>query len=510
MSQLETIPIEVIYNILLQLPYDDIINYCRTNIKARDICNDNYFWLNKLNHDFSAKGLNGKMLVPSEYMRLYQPDLGGKAVYERWKRGMEVDFEGIDDDTGNPIYDLNINADITIFRLDRDSYSPDIIHEIYKNAIRYGNIDVLNKLQQSPTESDIMEAIRFDQPQILDWLISYNIVPTREDFDYAIDLGKIHILDWFEQSGIIPNQEDANAAATAGQLDTLLWLEKRGILPNPAGMDSTIAHDNLETINWLLERNILPSQAGINMLAQHGHLDTLKFLEQRGMIPNQNGANKALLRDRMDTLSWLEERNILPNTEGADSALRRVRRGNFDSLNEYTERNIFPNIADMRQRDWLHRPGVPKWLLEHKLISIDNLPPNIAQKITGSSSPKNAPIKVYNPESGHFVIKGGATYKKLVKRGVISDQASSTLTIPSSYPQASSPLTIPSSYPQASSPLMPSSYPQAPTLRMPSSYPQASPPLRMPSSYPQAPSQLMMPGSYPQAPSPLMMPELIS
>ena len=99
--------------------------------------------------------------------------------------------------------------------------------------------------------------------------------------------------------------------------------------------------------------------------------------------------------------------------------------GNINSLNWLAQKNIFPNIAATQRREWLYRSGVAKWLLDHKLISIDDLPAYIARQIIGSSSPKNTPIKVYNPESGHFVIKGGATYKKLVKRGVISDQASS-------------------------------------------------------------------------------------
>lgn len=41
---MEVIPYELLYPLLLTLPYEDIINFCSTNITNKSICNDKYFW----------------------------------------------------------------------------------------------------------------------------------------------------------------------------------------------------------------------------------------------------------------------------------------------------------------------------------------------------------------------------------------------------------------------------------------------------------------------------------
>lgn len=56
--------------ILLNLSYGDIINYCSINKRGKSICDDPYFWTRKLNHDFMIT-VQGGSLVPSEYVVKY-------------------------------------------------------------------------------------------------------------------------------------------------------------------------------------------------------------------------------------------------------------------------------------------------------------------------------------------------------------------------------------------------------------------------------------------------------
>jgi len=46
------IPTDIIYNLLLELPYRDLLNYCQSNKQIYKVCSTEYFWENKYYHDF--------------------------------------------------------------------------------------------------------------------------------------------------------------------------------------------------------------------------------------------------------------------------------------------------------------------------------------------------------------------------------------------------------------------------------------------------------------------------
>lgn len=48
----EELPLELQYNILLNLSSLDLLNYCQTNRQAYAICQNDYFWILKLQQDF--------------------------------------------------------------------------------------------------------------------------------------------------------------------------------------------------------------------------------------------------------------------------------------------------------------------------------------------------------------------------------------------------------------------------------------------------------------------------
>ena len=71
MDWLSSQPLELIYKSLLDLDYTSILNYCSTSREARKICNDNIFWMMKLNYDFTIINQDGKILIPSDYVKQY-------------------------------------------------------------------------------------------------------------------------------------------------------------------------------------------------------------------------------------------------------------------------------------------------------------------------------------------------------------------------------------------------------------------------------------------------------
>lgn len=90
---MESLPLEIIYKILLNLSYSDILNYCGVNTHSTHLYIDVYFWMMKLDKDFIING----DLRPSEYIKSYNPNMGNN-VYKRWYEAKQLGYRKV----GNP------------------------------------------------------------------------------------------------------------------------------------------------------------------------------------------------------------------------------------------------------------------------------------------------------------------------------------------------------------------------------------------------------------------------
>lgn len=80
-----TLPPELVYQILVFAKYDDIKSYCATNRFANSIWYDDGFWIQKLDHELGYRGCEGYIFNPSYYIGRYQhPDMRGLDIYKRW------------------------------------------------------------------------------------------------------------------------------------------------------------------------------------------------------------------------------------------------------------------------------------------------------------------------------------------------------------------------------------------------------------------------------------------
>ena len=62
---------EIMYNYLLPLSYDDILNYCRTDQWTRNICKDNYFWRMKYEYNYpDQNGIIPFNLTPMQFAKM--------------------------------------------------------------------------------------------------------------------------------------------------------------------------------------------------------------------------------------------------------------------------------------------------------------------------------------------------------------------------------------------------------------------------------------------------------
>ena len=254
---IDSLPLELWYQILLQLSYDDIVSYCRTSVRAGVICSDTGFWMQKLDYDYSH--LSGNDMKPSDYVRWYEHlDRRGIDIYRRWENKMlfmNVDTMVRDGNNANAIWIMSMKRNAPYIR------------DIINVATKYGNM------------------------QILQWLDPYtpNIIALAE----AAGNGHIQVLEWFEQRNIFSDTWAANAAASNGHILVLQWLEQRNILPSTLGANFTARHGRLCILYWLEQRNILPTTIGANEAAENGYLHVLRWLKTKGILPDIIGANWA-------------------------------------------------------------------------------------------------------------------------------------------------------------------------------------------------------------------------
>jgi len=76
------IPTDIIYNIFLTLPYDDVINYCSINKNVNKICSNQSFWKDKYYQDFS-QFFSLNELLPSNYNGSWRNEYQRK-YYDKW------------------------------------------------------------------------------------------------------------------------------------------------------------------------------------------------------------------------------------------------------------------------------------------------------------------------------------------------------------------------------------------------------------------------------------------
>lgn len=85
MVSINDLPTELVHKILVQIPCKDVLNYCRTCSIYKLVISDTMFWKSKLDYDFIFKTDNGRILIPSLYVKLFSSNPEGWcSTYKRW------------------------------------------------------------------------------------------------------------------------------------------------------------------------------------------------------------------------------------------------------------------------------------------------------------------------------------------------------------------------------------------------------------------------------------------
>ena len=229
MTELST---EIIYNILINLPYNDIMNYCSTNSSSNVLCHDPYFWMNKLDHDFvPVRGT-----YPSNYVNTYSINKG-KETYKRW---ITSNVKTLISNVGLTWFEIidiiNTNIDIIMYQF--DEYNDYTLKLLITYALQKHNIDILFRFDAST-----LNRLGIDTTAIL------------TPMNYTLPL-----LQFLDRIGMQLSQYDINSATFYASMDTLLWLESKQYMPNVDGINSVAC--DMNKLLWFEKRGILPTQTG--------------------------------------------------------------------------------------------------------------------------------------------------------------------------------------------------------------------------------------------------------
>ena len=306
-------PLELIYKSLLDVDYIGIVNYCSTSREARKICNDNVFWMMKLNHDFTIINRDGKMLIPSDYVKQYpHTDVTGQDIYKRWNEFDKTACE-LDGKTACQIEVLIVNlkkrnSDILMYHIEQGyKFSSKILSLLFAHIMSKSSVDTI----LSPAIKNLLVSIGTDP----DWRI---IKP-------SITCKRLDVLIRIEDPILSANNgylgiEASNWTLLIRNIDALEFLYSKGYVPNAEGikrwMSGCHSQYSIDALQWLEKRNMSITGYHLDdLIISHSHeqniINILRWSYERGIVPTQEGIARAIHRNRLDIVQWLEEHKLL-------------------------------------------------------------------------------------------------------------------------------------------------------------------------------------------------------
>ena len=364
---------EINMNVMLRLSYDDIMSYCSVNTGARVLCNDPYFWMRKLDYDFSTSVDNHK-LIPSEYVRLYGTNMG-RETYLKCRKMLESSSETFHNGLGYGIWKLSDNRDVVMFRVEKEKN--DKIHgrnhfleNLFTRAIRDDDVDLLERLKITGLYTEYSDALRS-----------------------AIYAGSIKSLDWLERQGIVPNQRDIKEAITFQKIEVIRWLYNRGIRSN---INTNDANDMVRKdpniyglIYWLRKLDFLPNVEDDKLV---------ELAELRRLLPNRMSAPEVYnilnmsawltSHDGTALLDLLLQRNIIHIDQNLLKSA--IIKSNIDILRWAANKGVYPDQTTIRQTTDSSYGEVPGWIKENKskfMMRTDNVSAQSSIPILMQQSP---------------------------------------------------------------------------------------------------------------------------
>lgn len=246
-TYIESLPLEILHQILFFIPYNDTISFCTANRYTMNVFRDDLFWIKKL--DDELEYVDHK---PSNYIKTWHhPDIRGFDIYRRWIHTLCHEIKQII--TRCESYIKRGYNDICIWILNKYISYPEILEftksiKIRNICIIAGNLQLLKSLSTWDHLNPNNEKI-----QCIKKVKEYKgyVISTAAQH-IAAEYGHLHILQWLVVNGSYINQTTANIAASSGFTNILEWLSDIGILPSTNIHEITTRKgDHIDLLKWL-------------------------------------------------------------------------------------------------------------------------------------------------------------------------------------------------------------------------------------------------------------------
>lgn len=309
--------------IMLRLPYSEIIALGSTSKKFNELVSSEFFWKRKVQLDFGPV---------TEYRF---PGETSKQQYLRIIKRIRTlqSKKNISSYQGELMKILSSGRVPNIFDVERAIYDGDL--EALKLLEEKNLLYLVSTMNDDLASNAVFKA----RIETLDWLAARGILPSHPE---VIEVAPASIIIWLVEHGIYPLSDYvATNLLRAANQDELNYMENLGLTFSPEHFNSAVIHQNLLAMNWLARRKILPlspvyvgsnnpevlgwlllhkvplSQSAVDRqpsLWVERYPEMLELLEKENYKFTCGAADVAILDDNLAALLWLANRGMSPKS----------------------------------------------------------------------------------------------------------------------------------------------------------------------------------------------------
>jgi hypothetical protein len=217
--------------IFFNLPPMTVLAMCQVNQYTNNVCNNEFFWQQKIIQDFGEEVLSHKPAL-STYRQQY-------------------------------------------------NYLANLIHpDVSASEGRVDGLIVLRNYGYQPTVDGVVNVFRYGHLNVLDWF--HRKDPTFYNRYYGIDINRKNVWLWLRENGF----DVPDAIYMAGKLGDLSLLPNNLTASNWVVLARQAAmHGQIDLLNWVAERNVYPSSEDMDIAAQYNQVEVLKWGELHQILP---------------------------------------------------------------------------------------------------------------------------------------------------------------------------------------------------------------------------------
>lgn len=285
-SNLESLPPEILQQVLFQLPAEEIVNLCRVSKYLRSGCHDMTFWSEKSFRDFKfPRDLFHRMILPNPLDRYHQVKMFNEYPNE---------FITIAARNGDlELVEYLVQAGAT--NLDdaledaAESGHPDVVKYLIRAggqnldavldyAAQEGHLDIVRYAVEAGVtdlEKAFDTAVTNGYPDVVQFLIDHagNDLDLDAALTTAIMSGEAKMVELLVKAGASDVDKALRDAASLGQLSIVKWLLKNGADEVETALHEAIKHGHLAVVKEILKSH--PENYDLRdaayLASEHGH-----------------------------------------------------------------------------------------------------------------------------------------------------------------------------------------------------------------------------------------------